>query len=77
MLFNFSKDKYLNYLVMIASNKRRIDERKCGVYSRDAFNNIFVCPCGVYSREAFIRIITVRLLLSEGQNSQPPNLDIY
>ena len=40
---------------MNASNKRRINEKKCGVYSRAAFNNIFACPCGVYSRAAFIR----------------------
>ena len=44
---------------MNASNKRRINEKKCGVYSRAAFNNIFACPRGVYSREAFIRVITV------------------
>ena len=40
---------------MNASNKRRLDEKKCGVYSRAAFNYIFACPCGVYSREAFIQ----------------------
>ena len=38
---------YLNCLIMNASNKRRIDEKKCGVYSR----------------EAFIRVITVIILL--------------
>ena len=48
-------NKYLNCLVMNASNKRRINEKICGVYSRAAFNNIFACPCGVYSRAAFIR----------------------
>ena len=49
------ESKHLNCLVMNASNKRRINEKKCGVYSRAAFNNIFACPCGVYSRAAFIR----------------------
>ena len=34
---------------MNALNKRRIDEKRCGVYSRAAFNNIFACSCGVYS----------------------------
>ena len=46
---------YLHCLIMNASNKRRIDEKKCGVYSRAAFNNIFACSGGVYSRAAFIR----------------------
>ena len=59
MLSYFLKIGYLNCLIMNASNKRRIDEKKCGVYSRAAFNNIFACSCGVYSRAAFIRIITV------------------
>ena len=49
MLSYFFKDKYLNCLVMDASNKHRIDEKKCGIYSRAAFNNIFACPA------AFIR----------------------
>ena len=51
---------------MNASNKRRIDEKKCGVYSRAAFNNFLLVPAafirgrrlfkgGVYSREAFIQ----------------------
>jgi hypothetical protein len=40
---------------MNASNKRRIDEKKCGDYSRETFNNIFACPCGVHLRAAFIR----------------------
>ena len=38
------KDKYLNCLVMNALNKRRIDEKKCGVYSNAAFKNIFLIP---------------------------------
>ena len=38
---------------MNASNKRRTDEKKCGVYSRAAFNNdLLVCT-------AFIRVITI------------------
>ncbi len=41
-------------LVLNALNKRRIDEKKCGVYSRAAFNNIFACSCGVISRTALI-----------------------
>ena len=41
------------------SIKRRIDENKCGVYSRAAFNNIFVCNCGAYSKAAFNRVNTV------------------
>ena len=50
---------------MNASNKRRINEKKCGVYLRAAFNNIFFLSLrrlfegGVYLREAFIRVITV------------------
>ena len=43
------------------ANKRRIDEKKCGVYSRAAFNNFLLVPAafirgrrlfkgGVYSR---------------------------
>ena len=31
MLPYFFEDKYLNWLVMDASNKRYIDEKKCGV----------------------------------------------
>ena len=52
MLSYFVKDK----LIMGASSKRHIDEEKCDVYSRAAFNNIFACRCGVYSREAFIQV---------------------
>ena len=50
------ENKYLNCLVMNASNKRRINEKKNAAFiSRAAFNNIFACPCGVYLRAAFIR----------------------
>ena len=41
---------------MNASNKRRIDEKKCGVYSRAAFNYFLLVPA------AFIRVITVHQL---------------
>ena len=56
-------NKHLNCLIVNAPNKRRINEKKCGVFSRAAFINIFACPCGgVYSREAFIRVITVCII---------------
>ena len=32
---------------MNASNKRRIDEKKCGVYSRVAFNNFLLFPAAL------------------------------
>ena len=53
------ESKYLNCSVINVLNKRRVNEKKCSVYSRAAFNNIFACLCGVYLRAAFIRVITV------------------
>ena len=53
------ESKYLNSSVINDLNKRCVNDKKCGVYSRAAFNNIFACLCGVYLRAAFIRVITV------------------
>ena len=73
------KDKYLNCLVMNALNKRRIDEKKCGVYSNATFIRmrrlkIFFLSLrhlfkgGVYLREPFIRLITVTTRCTNHKN---------
>ena len=49
----------MNCLVMNASNKHRIDEKKCGVYWRASPNSIFACPCGIYLRMVLIQVMTV------------------
>ena len=41
------------------TNKRRVNEKKCGVYWRAAPNSTFACPCGVYLRAVFVQVITV------------------
>ena len=65
---------------MDASNKRCIDEKKCGVYSRAVFNNIFACPAalirgrrlfegGVYSSNYGKRTSVFRLVKGSSKHT--------